>query len=397
MKKYSNTRATLAIAKASFRSILRSPSAVVFSLAFPLIFIVVFANIGGSGVKVDVGVAKGTDTLSPIYQALKRSSVINLETNVSSDDMKKDLSKGSLDAIIEIKKNASSSQGTTSPSEGITIYPPLSAQGNTKWPEKFVSPYTVTVQYTSSSQKGGILKSVLSSSLMQINAEFAKKIGLLTLPQVAELNETTVTGREYKYIDFILPGQLGFSLLSSGVFGTAFVFLSLRLTLVIKRFFATPVKRYSIVLGEALARLTFSLLGALFILMVGHFAFGFTLIHGVVTVLNMLVLSAIGLIIFMGFGFTISGIAKNESTVPPLSNIITLPQFLLSGTFFSVTAFPKWLQYVSNALPLTHLNNAMRKVAFEGAGLGDVSHQLFILLLWGIGVYAVAVKTFKWE
>jgi ABC-2 type transport system permease protein len=125
--------------------------------------------------------------------------------------------------------------------------------------------------------------------------------------------------------------------------------------------------------------------------------FGFTLVHGVITVLNMLVLSTIGLIIFMGFGFIISGIAKNESTVPPLSNIITMPQFLLSGTFFSVTAFPKWLQFISNALPLTHLNNAMRKVAFEGAGLADVTHQLLILLIWFVIVYAVAIKTFKWE
>jgi ABC-2 type transport system permease protein len=111
----------------------------------------------------------------------------------------------------------------------------------------------------------------------------------------------------------------------------------------------------------------------------------------------MLLLSLIGLIIFMGFGFTVSGIAKNESTVPPLSNIITLPQFLLSGTFFSTNAFPKWLQPLSNILPLTHLNNAMRKVAFEGAGLGDITHQLLILLLWGIGIYAVAIKAFKWE
>jgi ABC-2 type transport system permease protein len=61
-KKYSNTKATLAIAKASFRAILRSPSAVVFTLAFPLIFIVVFANIGGGAPSVDVGVAKGCDT-----------------------------------------------------------------------------------------------------------------------------------------------------------------------------------------------------------------------------------------------------------------------------------------------------------------------------------------------
>ncbi|RYU90800.1 ABC transporter permease [Mucilaginibacter terrigena] len=377
---YSNTRATLAIAKASFRSILRSPSAVVFSLAFPLIFILVFANIGGGGVAVDVGVAKGADTLSPVYKALKKVTVINLIKDQTADEMAKNLSKGSIDAIIDIKTNTGD----------LTIYPPLSSL-----PQK--AAYMVNVQYTTSSSKGPILKSVITNVLNEINETYRKMSMATTPPQAAELKEATVSGRAYKYIDFILPGQLGFSLLSSGVFGTAFVFISLRLTLVIKRFFATPVKRYSIVLGEAIARIVFSLLGALFIIMVGHYAFGFTLIHGIVTVLNMLVLCAIGLIIFMGFGFTVSGIAKNESTVPPLSNIITLPQFLLSGTFFSVTAFPKWLQYVSNALPLTHLNNAMRKVAFEGAGLGDVTHQLFILLLWGIGVYAVAVKTFKWE
>jgi ABC-2 type transport system permease protein len=111
----------------------------------------------------------------------------------------------------------------------------------------------------------------------------------------------------------------------------------------------------------------------------------------------MLILAAFGLVIFMGFGFIISGIAKNESTIPPLSNIITLPQFLLSGTFFATTAFPGWLQGISNALPLTYLNQAMRNVAFEGASLADVSHQLLILGIWFIGIYAVAVKTFKWE
>jgi ABC-2 type transport system permease protein len=109
------------------------------------------------------------------------------------------------------------------------------------------------------------------------------------------------------------------------------------------------------------------------------------------------VLAAIGLIIFMGFGFVISGVAKNESAVPPLSNIITLPQFLLSGTFFATTAFPLWLQSISKVLPLTYLNDAMRKVAFEGAGLNEVTHQLLILGIWFILIYAIAVKTFKWE
>lgn len=353
----------MAIAKASFRSIIRSPSAVVFSLAFPLIFIVVFANIGGSGVTVDVGVSKTTDTLSPVYQALKKSGIVHLITNETTDEMAKSLSKGNIDAIINLQKNNS------------------------------IPPYTLYVQYTQASQpKGAIFKSLLNNIFFQINSR-----GNTVRQPVAELRETTVKGREYKYIDFILPGMLGFSLLSSGVFGTAFVFLSLRLTLVIKRFFATPVKKYSIVLGEALARLVFSLLGALFIILVGHFIFGFTLIHGIITIINMLLLAAVGLIIFMGFGFTISGIAKNESTVPPLSNIITLPQFLLSGTFFATTAFPNWLQAISKILPLTYLNDAMRKVAFEGAGLNEITHPLLILGIWFILIYAVAVKTFKWE
>ena len=216
-------------------------------------------------------------------------------------------------------------------------------------------------------------------------------------PTVAELKQTEVSVREYKMIDFILPGQLGFSLLSSGVFGTAFVFLSLRQTLVIKRFFATPISRPYIVLGEALSRLVFALTGAVFIIVLGHYAFGFTLLHGITTVINMLILSALGLIVFMGFGFVVSGIAKNESAVPPIANIITLPQFLLSGTFFSITAFPSWLQPICKILPLTYLNDAMRKVAFEGAGIMEVGHQVLIILIWGVATYALAIKVFRWE
>ena len=185
-------------------------------------------------------------------------------------------------------------------------------------------------------------------------------------------------------IDFILPGQLGFSILSAGVFGTAFVFFSLRQTLVLKRFFATPVSRLVIVCGEGLSRLIFQLGGSLIILLVGKYLFGFTLIKGFWTICEMLLLSALGLIVSMGFGFVVSGIANSENTIPPIANIITLPQFLLCGTFFPIDAFPDWLQPICKALPLTYLNDALRQVAFEGASLIDISHQILIITLWGI-------------
>lgn len=360
---YSNLRATMAMAKASFRSITRSPSAVVFNLAFPLVFILVFGFIGRGTVQVDVGVKKDIDKQNPVYLALKSNKVIHLIADQPDAEMMSDLEKGRLDAVIDISRQD-------------------------KQP-----PFTIQVQYARASpDKGNILKLLLKNILFEINTQ-----NIHTPAPVAQISETIVEGREYKTIDFILPGQLGFALLSSGVFGTAFVFMSLRITLVIKRFFATPVKRYSIILGEALARITFALLGAIFIITIGHFGFGFTLVHGFVTVINMLVLSIFGIVIFMGLGFIVSGIAKNESTIPPIANSITLPQFLLSGTFFPITAFPEWLQPISSALPLTYLNDALRKVAFEGAGLMDVHHQLFILGIWGIAIYAVAIKTFKWE
>ena len=111
----------------------------------------------------------------------------------------------------------------------------------------------------------------------------------------------------------------------------------------------------------------------------------------------MIVLSFIGLLVFMGFGFVVSGLATSDSSIPPFANLITLPQFLLAGTFFPIDRFPSWLQVIANVLPLTHLNTAMRSVAFEGANLWNVRIEIGILLLWGIIGYAIAIKVFRWE
>lgn len=181
------------------------------------------------------------------------------------------------------------------------------------------------------------------------------------------------------------------------VFGVAFLFFNLRQQLVLKRFYATPIRRAYIVLGEALSRVTFQMITSVIIIGVGHFAFKFTLVHGWITFLEIMLLSFYALILFMGFGFIVSGLAKNESTIPPFANLITLPQFLLAGTFFSIESFPSWLQPICKVLPLTHFNNAMRNIAFEGASLFSCWQELGILGVWIIVVYAIAVKTFKWE
>ena len=369
MQRYSQTRAMLSITRASLTAIFRSPSAVIFSFVFPFIFILVFGFIGNNGGApvYKVVMDKSSDTSNAFFAAIKKNAQIRFDTTTDQKELQDDIVKGRLAGTIIITKS-----GTTNPIYNYTIKS-TNASGD-RWPQ---------------------LRALLDRISTKLNDSLYK--GRPAYAQEHYQDQDITIVREYKTIDFILPGQLGFSLLSSGVFGVAFMFFSLRNTLVLKRFFATPISRPYIVMGEGLARVLFQMLTAIVILVAGRFLFGFTLINGITTFLEMLLLSFIGLVVFMGFGFIVSGLAKNESTIPPFANLITLPQFLLGGTFFSVENFPTWLQPISKALPLTHLNTAMRRVAFEGQNLWEVKNEIGILLIWGLIVYFVAIKVFKWE
>ncbi len=370
MKKYSQFRAMAAITRASLIAIFRSPSAVIFSFAFPFVFILVFGFIGnGSRSQVfRIALASGSDTANEWIDSLRTNRQIRIISFSSEAELRKNLNEGKITGVLSVKKSASPGFAYTYSLRSTT------ASGD-KWPQ---------------------LLSVLSQITERINQR--KYPGNPTFARQDFIYDRDIeTVREYTMIDFILPGQLGFSLLSSGVFGVAFMFFNLRTTLVLKRFFATPVSRTYIILGEGLARILFQMLTAVVIILVGRYFFDFTLVNGFLTFADLLILSFIGLIVFMGFGFVVSGIATSDSTIPPLANLITLPQFLLGGTFFSVDLFPKWLQPIAHILPLTHLNDALRAVAFEGQTLWEVRSEIGILFLWGAIVYFAAVKLFKWE
>jgi len=370
MKSYSQLRAMLAVTKASLTAIFRSPSSVVFGFAFPFVFILVFGFMGNSGQMSTfrVAIASGADTTNDLYKAFESDPQIRIKKYSDSGLLRNDLVKGKIAGVIDIQKNKDS-----------------------------IPPYVLSFKSTTSSNdQWPQFKSIAESLIEQVSKKHYPhrvQYAQFDFDYKKDIDQL----RTYRTIDFILPGQLGFSLLASGVFGVAFTFFSLRNTLVLKRFFATPISRTFIIMGEMLARVLFQLLTAFVIILIGKYFFGFTLVNGVVTFIDMLILSFIGLFVFMGFGFIVSSVAKNESTIPPFANLITLPQFLIGGTFFSIEVFPVWLQWIAKILPLTHLNAALRSVAFEGSSLWDVRGEIGILLLWGVVIYIVAIKVFKWE
>jgi len=366
-EKYNQLRAMLAITRGSLKAIFRSPSSVAFSFGFPLVFILVFGFIKGGGPTVDIALAGNADSSNSIIKGLLSSRMVKLTKRTDSLSVRQDLEKGRIGAILSVDSVAS---GMGFPQYHIHVQ--TSSAAGDKYP--FVKmALAQTIQYAEDEK---------------IPAQY-KFITVDELPMI--------TGRNYSMIDFILPGMLGFSLLSAAVFGVAFTFFNFRQQLVLKRFFATPISKTYMIMGEGLARVLFQLITAVVLILIGRYAFHFTLIYGWITFLEMLVLSLVGLIVFMGAGFIVSSTARSESTIPIFANMLTLPQFLLAGTFFPIDVFPGWLQKICEVLPLKQLNDALRNIAFEGAHLADCGKQLGILALWGIAVYAVAIRVFKWE
>jgi ABC-2 type transport system permease protein len=365
-QKYNQLRAMLAVTKASLKATFRSPQSVFFSLFFPIVLIWIFGALGGGGVpSVDVALEKNADTTNQFYFALKQNPVLHF-VNDKKKDVNDELKKGRIAAVIDIQENSD------------TV-------GH--------SPYIVHLRTSSASQRDyQTVSSAINGSISYMDKEkFPANKTVATVAQSIE------EGRKYRMIDFFLPGMIGFSLIGSAVFGIAFLFYSLRETLVLKRMYSTPIRREYIILGESISKVIFNLLTVVVLIAFGYYMYHFTLARGIITFIDMMVISFIALLVFMGFGFFISGVSKNQNVIPIYANLFMFPQYFLSGTFFPRTALPAFLQPLLKFLPLTAVNDAMRNVAFEGASLASCWQQVLILLVWGIIIYFVTAKVFKWE
>jgi len=206
--------------------------------------------------------------------------------------------------------------------------------------------------------------------------------------------DETVTEPGARYIDFLIPGLIGMNLMGSGLWGLGFAIVMARSKKLLKRLAATPMRRYHFLLSYMLSRLVFLALEVAAVL-------GFAWLLFRVTVrgswIDLTIVALIGSLVFAGLGLLISSRTKTIEGVSGLMNLVMLPMWVLSGTFFSASRFPNFLQPVIKALPLTALNDALRAVINDGASLSATWPSLLVLTAWGMVSFLVALKIFRWQ
>jgi ABC-type polysaccharide/polyol phosphate export permease len=197
-----------------------------------------------------------------------------------------------------------------------------------------------------------------------------------------------------RYIDFLIPGLIGFNLLSTGLWGVGFTVVQMRKDQLLKRLAATPVRRSHFLLSFLVSRLFFLAFELLIILGFAVFVFRVP-VHG--SLLALLLTAVLGAFAFTALGLLIASRARTIESVQGLMNLASLPMWVLSGVFFSTERFPALMQPVIAALPLTAAVDALRAIMLDGASLPGFAGELALLGGWGVLCLGVALPIFRWR
>jgi ABC-2 type transport system permease protein len=203
-----------------------------------------------------------------------------------------------------------------------------------------------------------------------------------------------VSGQAIRYVDWLFPGVLGMNMMFSCLFGVGYVVLRYRKTGFLKRLHATPLSAFEFLTAQVLSRLVLILLVTLIL----YLGVG-TIIHfqssGSYALL--ILVAVLGALSMIAFGLVIAARFSSEELVGGLLNLLTWPMMLLSGIWFSLEGSPRWLQFIARLFPLTHILDAARAVALDGAGPAQIAPDLAYLGLTTLVFLGLGAWSFRWR
>lgn len=203
-----------------------------------------------------------------------------------------------------------------------------------------------------------------------------------------------VSGKQIRYVDWVLPGILAMNMMFSCLFGVGYVIVRYRKNGVLKRLKATPLTAFEFLSAQVISRLL--LITTLTILVyVGCDIFiGFYMVGSYWLLLLILLLGSICLI---SLGLITASRTSSEEFAGGILNVVSWPMMILSGVWFSLEGAHPLMQSVAQAFPVTHIVDAARAVMNDGAGLPDISTQLIFLASMSAVFLSVGATLFKWE
>ena len=358
--------ALLLLTLANIKSFSRDRSALFWTLAFPLIFVVLFGTIfsGGNNQRT-IGLADldGTPASAQLRAAFETVHGLKLVDGAENDLVGR-MKKGDVSAVIVVPKGYAGS---------------VAARG---------APARVTV-YTDPSQSAadGATRQLVGFVLAAVNQAASGQ------PPAVEPTFQPIQTNNLSFISYLVPSILGMSLMQLGIFA-AIPLVADRQKLILKRLQATPLRRWQLVASNVLMRLLIAIVQTVIIIGVGSAFYGVQ-ISGSWLLIGGLIL--LGSLAFVALGYVIASFAATEDAANGMTSAIQFPLMFLSGTFFPIDQMPDTLKLVARAMPLTYLGDGLRQVMVDGTPFAPLWVCFAVLAAWLVICFAIAARFFKWQ
>lgn len=348
------------------KSYMRSRTAMFFVFIFPLLFMLIFGSIfsGGSSSPTTLYVQNldGNNTVTTQFiTALNSTQIVTVEMVPASTNLTEYISHHSISSALLIPKGFSTDF----------------VQGK---------PVNLTYYYNPSQSTGAVANQAIQYVVQAFNNQGSTgtgKIGVST---------ASVSFKAASTIDYLIPGLIGLTILTSPMFSMTYVVSSYKKEKIFRQLSLTPLTKGEWFASKFLWYMVISALSAVEIIAVGYFLFN----TKVSLDLYMIPFIVLGVFMFTSLGVLSGSISKSEESASVIGNIITFPMMFLSGTFFPVAIMPGWLQTVAHVLPLYYVIDGLNSVMIY-SNMNAAFLDIIVSIAVAVAIFILTILAFNWK
>jgi len=191
---------------------------------------------------------------------------------------------------------------------------------------------------------------------------------------------------------FMIPGMIGMILYFITALLTASAIVRERERGTIEQLIVTPIRSWELIIGKVVPYVILGFFDTLEVLLIGHYWFKVP-IRGDLG----LIFATSGLLLLssLGIGLFASTIANTQQEAFLTVMFTMLPGIFLSGFFFPLDAMPRFLQFISYAIPLRYFLVIIRTLLLKGVGAVAIQNEIIALAIFGVVIMGAASARFR--
>lgn len=367
-----NLRVVGATLVVNILSFYREKTAMFFTLAFPVILILVFGTIFKDqdflSFTLHVQDLDRTELSGQLIKNLEQTGRFKIAPVDPATDATQYAKKHKLNLVLIVPKNYERSLIKRMKHDDLAALA------------------TFTYIYDPSSTSVDAKRQLLSAVFAEINQRLSGK------PPFIRTESNSILAKKYRFIEFFIPGIIAMAVMTASLFGTVNLNTELRQKGVIRKLATTPITRTDWILSNILYQFILAVLCTIAMLIVSYAVFNVTLqLNAWLPLIIVLEVFA-----FAGIGMILTRFVKEAQSAAAAANAIMFPMMFLSGSFFPIEMMPGFLQTFARLLPLYYVNEALRAAMIfvdHGATLGYTA----VIAAVAAGVFIVGIRATRWE